>query len=83
GGVVAPLEDDPEKWIPVFGKGHCSSNKLERDDYLKKSHHVLGRVRLAASAGFFRRWEFSPLHPARESSRLSGQLTIDINILCT
>jgi alpha-1,2-mannosyltransferase len=30
--VRAILEHDPEKWIPVFGKGSCSTNKLERDD---------------------------------------------------
>src|SRR5215468_8167611 len=47
---------DPEKacpgldpgWVPVFGKGlpprkrgSCSTNKLERDDESKKSHHAL------------------------------------------
>src|SRR5262249_9130504 len=44
-----PLEHDPEKWVPVFGKGlpprkrgSCSTNKLERDDESKKSHHALG-----------------------------------------
>jgi hypothetical protein len=26
------LEHDPEKWVPVFGKGSCSNNKLKRDD---------------------------------------------------
>jgi pimeloyl-ACP methyl ester carboxylesterase len=27
-----PLEHDPEKWGPVFGKDHAQSNKLKRDD---------------------------------------------------
>jgi hypothetical protein len=35
------LEHDPEKWIPVFGKRSCSTNKLERDDDSKKSHLAL------------------------------------------
>src|SRR5262249_42315086 len=45
----APLEHDPEKWIPVFGKacprarpeGSCSNNKVERDGDSKKSHLAL------------------------------------------
>jgi hypothetical protein len=37
------LEHDPEKWIPVFGKRSCSTNKLERDDDSKKSHPGLAR----------------------------------------
>jgi glucan endo-1,3-alpha-glucosidase len=34
------LKHGPEKWIPVFGKRSCSSNKLERGDESKKSHPV-------------------------------------------
>src|SRR5262249_54355468 len=30
-GERRALEHDPEKWIPVFGKRSCSTNKLERD----------------------------------------------------
>src|SRR5436190_15937604 len=40
----APREHDPEKWIPVFGKRSCSTNKLERDDDSKKSHLALGNA---------------------------------------
>jgi DNA-binding transcriptional regulator YdaS (Cro superfamily) len=36
-----PLEHDPEKWAPVFGKRSCSSKKIERDDDSKKSHPAL------------------------------------------
>src|SRR5262249_13455103 len=36
-----PLEHDPEKWIPVFGKDHAPTNKLERDGDSKKSHLAL------------------------------------------
>jgi sigma-B regulation protein RsbU (phosphoserine phosphatase) len=42
------LERDPEKWIPVFGKGSRSTNEIERDDDSKKSHLALGgRIRAA------------------------------------
>jgi pimeloyl-ACP methyl ester carboxylesterase len=34
-----PLEHDPEKWGPVFGKDHAQSNKLKRDD---GGHPALG-----------------------------------------
>jgi hypothetical protein len=48
--VERKLEHDPEKWIPVFGKRSCSTNKLERDDDSKKSHHALvGRGRRSKS----------------------------------
>ena len=52
-----PLERDPEKWIPVFGKRSCSNNKLERDDDSKRSHHALGAFshRSAGHAGSSRR----------------------------
>jgi hypothetical protein len=33
----------PEKWIPVFGKGSCSTKNLERDDDSKRSHRDLAR----------------------------------------
>src|SRR5262249_18829361 len=36
-----PSEHDPEKWIPVFGKGHAPTIKVERDDDSKKSHLAL------------------------------------------
>ena len=39
--VTLLLEHDPEKWIPVFGKRSCSTNKIERDDDSKKSHLAL------------------------------------------
>src|SRR5262249_44319256 len=32
------IEHDPEKWIPVFGKGSCSTNEIERDDDSKNRH---------------------------------------------
>jgi AraC family transcriptional regulator len=35
------LAHDPEKWIPVFGKRSCATNKLERDDDSKKNHPAL------------------------------------------
>src|SRR5204863_15514 len=53
GGLDAPfriaraLENDPEKWTPVFGKDHAQPNRLERDDDSKKSHHALGRASLS------------------------------------
>jgi len=42
--VLASLEHDPEKWIPVFGKDHAPTINPERDDVSKKSHHALGAV---------------------------------------
>jgi tetraacyldisaccharide 4'-kinase len=36
------LEHDPERWVPVFGKRSCSTNKVERDADSKKSHPALG-----------------------------------------
>ena len=62
----ARLEHDPEKacpgldpgWVPVFGKGlpprrrgSCSTNKLERDDERKKSHHALAPTHKAVFPG--------------------------------
>src|ERR1700720_4390641 len=35
------LQQDPEKWVPVFRKRSCSNNKTERDDDSKKSHRAL------------------------------------------
>jgi hypothetical protein len=37
---MKPLEHDPEKWEPVFGKRLCSNKALERDDS-KKNHPAL------------------------------------------
>jgi heavy metal translocating P-type ATPase len=36
--VLARLEHDPEKWVPVFGKRSCYNNNPKRDDDSKKSH---------------------------------------------
>ena len=66
----ALLEHDPEKWVPVFGKRSCSTNKLERDDDSKKSHLALAETRgspatlgrvveIAPTAELFR----APNHP--------------------
>jgi error-prone DNA polymerase len=41
GVAGCPVEHDPEKWIPVFGKRSCSNKEVERDDDSKKSHHAL------------------------------------------
>src|SRR6516225_7315751 len=48
GTLTHALEHDPEKWIPVFGKGlpprrrgSCSTNNVERDDESKISHPAL------------------------------------------
>jgi len=50
------LEHDPEKWVPVFGKRSCSSNKLEQDDDSKKSHPALAHpLSGSASEGSERR----------------------------
>src|ERR1700730_14037559 len=38
---MRPLEHDPEKWIPVFGKRSCSTNEVERDDDSKRNHPAL------------------------------------------
>jgi hypothetical protein len=42
GGLLYPLEHDPEKWVPVFRKDHAQIKEIERDDDSKKSHHALG-----------------------------------------
>ncbi|HXL29397.1 MAG TPA: hypothetical protein VN968_08925, partial [Bradyrhizobium sp.] len=42
GGVVAALEHDPEKWVPVFRKDRAQT-KDRADDDSKKSHPALGR----------------------------------------
>src|SRR5262249_52509507 len=34
---------DPEKWVPVFGKGSGANKKLEGDDESKRSHPALAR----------------------------------------
>jgi hypothetical protein len=39
--LAAPLEHDPEKWEPVFGKRSCSNKEVERDDDSKKNHPAL------------------------------------------
>jgi len=46
GGGVVVLEHDPEKWIPLFGKRSCSTNKLQRDAGSTKSHPAVARHRL-------------------------------------
>jgi hypothetical protein len=43
--AMRALEHDPEKWIPLFGKKSCSTNKTERDDDSKKNRHALGLVK--------------------------------------
>jgi hypothetical protein len=30
-GWCGAIKHDPEKWMPVFGKDHASSNKLKRN----------------------------------------------------
>jgi hypothetical protein len=30
-GWCGAMKHDPEKWMPVFGKDHASSNKLKRN----------------------------------------------------
>ena len=36
------LEDDPEKWVPVFRKDHAQIKEIERDDDSRKSHPAPG-----------------------------------------
>src|SRR5262249_56476155 len=50
--LLANVEHDPEKWVPVCGKRSCSKKKLERDDDSKKSHHALGSLRAALVPAF-------------------------------
>jgi hypothetical protein len=38
-GESAP-EHDPEKWIPVFRRGHAQTKEMELDDDSKKRHHA-------------------------------------------
>jgi simple sugar transport system ATP-binding protein len=50
------LKHDPEKWTPLFGKGHATSRELERDDGSETSHPALealapGSPRAALAAG--------------------------------
>ena len=45
--VNRALKHDPEKWTPVFGKGSCFRNKIERDDDSQKRRLALG-IALAA-----------------------------------
>jgi len=46
--MKAALEHDPEKVGTGFRKRSCSTNKLERDDDSKQSHHALGTAQAAA-----------------------------------
>jgi hypothetical protein len=47
------LEHDPEKWIPVFGRRSCSTNKLERDHDSKKRHPALWVLPVLCSVAAF------------------------------
>src|SRR6267143_2702753 len=52
-GQRGPLEQDPEKWAPVFprdkreafARRSCSNKKIERNDESKRSHHALSARR--------------------------------------
>src|SRR6202008_4310193 len=47
-GEGAPGED-PERWIPVFGRDHARRMETERDDPSKKGRHAPGESYSAAA----------------------------------